>query len=266
MDDAPSDIHHTSTLTTCSSRLLFPEDVLDPIDTVTRLLVYALATQWMGIDIVPQHLKDSWAIFGMAYFMTDSFMRRLCGKNDYRFRQKLAADRVVDIDVGRPSLIDLGPLLSLDPLQSELMELKAPLVLFILDQRILKGGSSLGVTRIIQRILLNAKTGDIQNGALDTGYFIKLCEKLSHAKLETFFSQWVYGAGCPKFRVTQRFNKKKLVVEMTITQVQSETVKERALESQTFLRDVKEEVQEVYAGEIPSVFTVRYDNGITFPH
>ena len=255
MDDAPLDILHTSTLTICSSRLLFPEEALEPIDPVTRQLVHALATQWIGIDIVPQDSKDIWAIFGMAYFITDDFLRKLCGKNEYRYRQKRATDKVVELDINRPSLIDLGPALHLDPSQNEFMALKAPLVLFILDQRILKSGST-GVVRIINRILLNAKTGDIPNGALNTAYFIKLCERLSHTKLDQFFVQWVEGAGCPKFRVTQRFNKKKLVVEMMISQVQHENIKDKALEAGTFMRDVREESHDLFAGDLQLCFTV----------
>ena len=63
-------------------------------------------------------------------------------------------------------------------------------------------------------------------------------------------------AGCPKFRVTQRFNKKKLVVEMLIQQTQAEAVKEQNIESKTFMREVKEDRNDVYAGPIQPAFTV----------
>lgn len=257
VDECQSDILDTGSLSICSSRLLFPEDIIEPLDRVTRQLIHALAVQWMGINIVPKDSSDFWVVVGIAYYMTDIFMRKLSGNNEYRYSQKRAADRVIELDVDRPSLLDLGALMNLDTLESDFMELKAPLVLFILDRRLTKAGGSAGLSRIIYRLCLNAKVGDLANGAIDSQMFIRTCEKLGHQKLDSFYAQWIEGAGCPKFRVTQRFNKKKLVVEMMIQQYQAENIKERDLESSSFMRDVKEEQNEVYAGAIQPAFTVR---------
>lgn len=258
MDDLSLDVVNTGSLSICSNRLLFPEEIIDPLDGVTRQLVHALASQWMGINVVQKEPGDTWVVVGISYFMADIFMKKLSGNNDYRFRQKKASDRVLELDVARPSLYDIGAFVCLDPSEAEFMEIKAPLVLFILDRRLAKASGSLGLSRIISRIFLNAKVGDLANSAIHTSYFTKTCEKLGHTKLDVFFAQWVYGAGCPRFRVTQKFNKKKLVVEMLIQQVQNE-VSERDLEKDTFMRDVKEELQSVYAGPIQPVFVVCTD-------
>lgn len=255
VDDIPSEIVTTGSLSICSTRLLFPEDIIEPIEQVSRTLVHSLASQWMGINIVPKEPADTWVVVGIAYFITDIFMKKLAGNNDYRFRQRQASDRVSDLDVSRPSLYDTGRILSLDPSELEFMARKAPLVLFILDRRLTKAGGSSGLSRIISRLFLNAKVGEMANSAISTAYFTKTCEKLGHTKLDVFFTQWVYGAGCPRFRVSQRFNKKKLVVEMIIQQFQHETV-ERDIEKDTFLRDVKEDIRGVFAGPIQPVFTV----------
>ncbi|KAI4254035.1 MAG: hypothetical protein LQ352_003340 [Teloschistes flavicans] len=254
VDDSIPEITHTGYLSICSNSLLFPEDVLEPLETVSRRMIHALASQWMGVNVIPKEPSDTWVVVGIAYFMTDAFLRRLFGKNDYGFRQKQATDRVADLDIGRPSIFDTGNLVDLDPFEAEFLALKAPLVLSILDRRFTKTGSASGLSRIISRVFLNAKVGDLANGAISTAYFAKTCERLGHAKLEAFFTQWVYGAGCPRFRVTQRFNKKKNVVEMLIQQTQSEPP-ERDLEKTTFMRDVKEEKQDVFAGPVQPVFT-----------
>lgn len=255
MDDAFPESVHTGFLTICSNNLLFPADVIEPLERVSRQMVHALASQWMGVSVIPKEPNDTWVVVGIAYFMTDAFLRKLFGKNDYGYRQKQAADLVVDLDVGRPSIYDTGPLVGLDPFEAEFLELKAPLVLSILDRRFTKTGSTSGLSRIISRVFLNAKVGDLANGAISTSYFARMCEKLGHAKLESFFAQWVYGAGCPRFQVTQKFNKKKNVVDLLITQKQSEQ-SERDLEKETFMRDVKEEEHSVYAGPLQPVFTV----------
>ena len=233
---------------------MFPEDIIEPLDRVTRQLIHALASQWMGINIIPKEASDLWVVVGIAYFMADIFMKKLSGNNDYRYRQKKASDRVSEIDVARPSLYDTGAITSLDPSELEFIAIKAPLVLFILDRRLAKASGSSGLSRIISRVFLNAKVGDMVNAAIGTAYFMKTCEKLGHTKLDVFFAQWVFGAGCPRFRVSQRFNKKKLVVEMLIQQAQGE-LPERDLEKETFMRDVKEEGHEVYAGPVQPVFT-----------
>ena len=251
-----TDCADASSLSLYSSRLLFPEDIIENLDVTTRKLVHGLACQWMGVNIIPKEPADTWAVVGMAYFIADMFMRRLSGNNEYRFKQKMAADEVCRMDVSRPSLYDTGKLLWLEPSQADFLAVKAPLVLFILDRRLTKASGSIGLSRIISRVFLNAKVGDLANGALNSAYFQKTCEKLGHAKLDVFFAQWVYGAGCPRFRVTQRFNKKRLVVEMLIQQVQGDLSTVEDLDISTFVRDVKEDHQGVFAGPVQPVFIV----------
>ncbi|KAL8697735.1 MAG: hypothetical protein Q9224_002165, partial [Gallowayella concinna] len=255
VDDINPEIIHTGFLSICSNDLLFPADIIEPLEHTCRQLIHALASQWMGVSVIPKEPTDTWVVVGIAFFMTDAFLRKLFGKNDYGFRQKQTMDRVVDLDVGRPSIYDTGAVVGLDPFEAKFLELKAPLVLSILDRRFTKTGSASGLSRTISRVFMNATVGDLANGAISTAYFSKTCEKLGHAKLESFFAQWVYGAGCPRFRVAQKFNKKKNVVEMLITQSQAEPP-DRDLESDTFMRDVKEEIHNIYAGPLQPIFTV----------
>ncbi|PGH16361.1 hypothetical protein AJ80_05211 [Polytolypa hystricis UAMH7299] len=255
VDDLATNTTATAALSICSNRLLFPEDIIDPIYESTRCLVHSLVCQWIGVNIIPRDPTDTWVVVGLAYYITDTFMKKLCGNNEYRYRLKQMSDKVCDLDILRPSIWDMGPLLKLDPSELEFIELKAPLVLYILERRLSKASGKATVSRIISRIFLNARMGDLPNGALTTSFFQRICEKLGHAKLDSFFQQWVYGAGCPRFLATQRFNKKKLVVEMMIRQVQSEQPTNRDLDKSTFMRDVKEEIKNVYAGAVQHVFT-----------
>lgn len=255
VDDVASDTLPTACLSICSSHLLFPAEIIDPMYDSTRALVHALACQWTGINIIPNEPADTWVTVGVAWYITDTFMRKLCGNNEYRFRLKQASDKVCDLDYERPSIYDMGNYLKIDPSEYQFLALKAPLVLFILDRRLTKASGKATMSRIISRLFLNSRMGDIPNGAVTSSLFQRTCERLGHAKLDVFFQQWVYGAGCPRFQATQRFNKKKLVVEMMIRQVQSEQPAARDLEQHAFLRDVKEEVRHVYAGAIQPVFT-----------
>ncbi|KAJ5591845.1 uncharacterized protein N7459_002214 [Penicillium hispanicum] len=255
VDDVASDTLPTACMSICSSHLLFPAEIIDPMYDSTRALVHALACQWTGINIIPNEPADTWVTVGVAWYITDTFMKKLCGNNEYRFRLKQMSDRICELDYERPSIYDMGNFLKIDPSEYRFIALKAPLVLFILDRRLTKASGKATMSRIISRLFLNSRMGDIPNGAVTSSLFQKTCERLGHAKLDVFFQQWVYGAGCPRFQATQRFNKKKLVVEMMIRQVQSDQPSARDLEKNSFLRDVKEEVRHVYAGAIQPVFT-----------
>ncbi|KAI9886207.1 MAG: PX domain-containing protein ypt35 [Watsoniomyces obsoletus] len=255
VDDLPTDIVKIASGAFCSTRLLLPLDIQDGIDEVTRQLVDALASQWVGINITPSTPADVWIVVGLSYYITDMFMRKLCGHNEHRFRQKVRSDRVCELDVGRPSLSALGALINLDPSELEFMILKAPLVLSILDRRMTKSGGTSGLSRIISRIILMAKVGDLAEGCISNSVFQKTCERLGHLQLNHFFQQWVYGAGCPRFTVTQKFNKKKLCVEMLIRQTQAEHKQPRDLDPKTFIRDIREGQRDVKPAPVRSVFT-----------
>ncbi|KAJ5936672.1 hypothetical protein N7466_003122 [Penicillium verhagenii] len=255
VDDVNPETLPTACLSICSSHLLFPAEIIDPMYDSTRALVHALACQWTGINIIPNEPADTWVTVGIAWYITDTFMKKLCGNNEYRFRLKQTSDQICELDWERPSIYDMGNFLKIDPSESRFIALKAPLVLFILDRRLTKASGKATMSRIINRIFLNSRMGDIPNRAITSSLFQKMCERLGHAKLDVFFQQWVYGAGCPRFVATQRFNKKKLVVEMMIRQVQSEQPTVRDLDKDAFLRDVKEEVRHVWAGALQPVFT-----------
>src|SRR6266536_3574496 len=144
VDDLSSETVDTASLSFCSSHLLFPEDIIDPIYATTRHLVHGLASQWIGINIIPKEASDTWIVVGIAYFITDMFMKKLCGNNEYRYRQRRAADKVCEVDYSRPSLSEISALIALDPTELEFMALKAPLVLFILDRRLTKASGTTG--------------------------------------------------------------------------------------------------------------------------
>lgn len=259
VDDLAQDVCDTASLSLCSNRLLFPEDILEPLEVVVRKMVYALASQWMGVNIVPLSPSDWWVVVGGALFMTDMFLQTLFGRNDYRYRQKIYMDRVVELDVKKPPLYQIGPILRYDPSEWDFMKLKASSVLFILNQRLIKQSGKNGIGRCLWRTLLDAKTNKLGNGEISTEYFHRICEKVGHVKLEAFFNQWIYGSGCPSFLISQRFNKKKMHVEMTIRQTQGEQQgdpNEAYLNSENFMQSLKEQAHDAHAGPVQPLFTV----------
>ncbi|CAD6500040.1 BgTH12-04145 [Blumeria graminis f. sp. triticale] len=257
VDDQIEDTEHTASLSLCSSRLIFGEDIIDPEMENVRKLVHAISNQWIGVSIVPNQRCDRWATIGLAYFMTDLFVRKLCGNNEYVFRQKQMNDLCVQEDYKRPSLYALGEILHIGSFESKFMALKAPLVLSILDRRIIKASGSVGLLRVISKIIVTSNTGTSADSIISTESFRKITEKITkYRQTESFWNQWVFGAGCPKFAITQKFNKKRLCVEMTITQTQDKRIeKSQKLERRSFMREFKEDMKGVDSGELQPVFT-----------
>jgi transcription initiation factor TFIID subunit 2 len=243
VDDLDCDATHTASFSICSSRLLFPETIWEPLEHTTRVLVHAVASQWIGVDVIARDIWDYWIIVGASWFMAELYLRELFGRNDWRFRQKLMVDKVIQMDRKRPSLQRLGQYLQLDHAEQEFMELKSLMVLSILHNRLVKQSGKNGVDRCLYRLLFNARQGKYDNGAITTEDFLDICEKVGHQKLDSFFSQWVVGSGCPNFECFPSFNKKKQVVQLQIRQIQADstvTTIENPLSADDFMREAKE--------------------------
>ena len=257
IDDLAQDVVDTATLSLCSARLLFPETILDNVWKNSRILIRAAASQWIGVFITPKQNMDYWIIVGASFFMAESFMAGLWGRNELRYRQKLASDKVKERDIGMPSLYEAGNAVSLDFAELDFLELKAPLVLFHLHQRLVKLSSAVGVVRILTRMLTDARSGRLADNEIWTDRFLYTTDKVAHSKLQSFFDQWVYGAGFPSFMVTQQFQKKKFSVAITIKQMQKLDMQsfQNQLQPTNLIREIKEAENEIYAPAVQESFT-----------
>lgn len=238
VEDLGSDTLHTASLAFCSTRLLYGPHILDPEITVTRKLVHAVATQWIGVGIVPSTPSDRWITIGISYYMADLFIKALCGNNELAFRIREDVDRLTAQDVGRPGLVAMGSLLHHGSSQYDFMALKAPLVLHILDRRIMKAQALTGIGRVISKIIVNANTSEGSEGLLGSDSFRKLCERITkYRDTESFWQNYVHGAGVPRLQCSQRYNKKKTCIEFSYRQIQSKADLDRPLAKEDFWRD-----------------------------
>ncbi|WFD36850.1 hypothetical protein MCUN1_003740 [Malassezia cuniculi] len=218
VDDTATDCYTSSTLAICSSDLLHPVSVIDQAFENRHILTHAVAFQWVGINIIQRSWADTWLIHGLSLHIASMFLRRLLGNNEYRFRMKKDCDRLCALDIGMPPLFQAGRTEPLDPQLLPFVNLKAPLVLYLLDRRLCKMGASLGLGRVIPKVFLQAITGEMSGNALGTHSFLRTCKKVSGADLRQFVDQWINGSGCPRFICTATFNRKKLLIEMHVRQ------------------------------------------------
>ncbi|KAF8527429.1 hypothetical protein BU17DRAFT_39590 [Hysterangium stoloniferum] len=219
VDELPIQRFDAATLSIIHIDLMHGEDVIDQVFETRHALSHALACQWVGINIYQKTWSDTWLINGLGLYITGLFLRRIMGNNDYRFKLKKDMERVAERDVGNMPPI-CQPSIHEPPDSSALpfISLKAPLVLHILDRRLAKSGTSLGLSRILPKIFLSAISGELLNNALSTHSFLRTCRKVSGVDLRGFAEQWIYGSGCPRFGFNAQFNRKKMVVEITMRQ------------------------------------------------
>lgn len=218
VDEAAFSVLTSAGMTICSTRFLCAPDVVDQMHDTARILANALATQWSGVNIIPKAWSDVWLTTGLAGYMSGIFVKQYFGTNEYKYRMKKDMDRVVAMDTNRPPLYNVNAFLPMDAVDLEFVNCKAPLVICSLDKRLCKSGVSLGLSRIIPKIFLSAITGEMNNNALGTHAFLRMCRKVSGTDPKQFADQWIYGSGCPKFHMTHHFNRKKMMVEIKVTQ------------------------------------------------
>lgn len=219
VDQLPTQRFDSATLSIVTSDLLFGEDSIEQAIETRHSLSHALACQWAGINIIPKNWSDIWLVNGLALYITGLFMRKLLGNNEYRFRLKKDMQRVLEWDMGSmPPICQPQVLDPPDAATLPFINLKSPLVLHILDRRLGKSGTSLGLSRVLPKLFLSAISGELQNNALSTHTFLRTCRKVSGVDPRSFAEQWIYGSGCPAFGFSASFNRKKMAVEITMRQ------------------------------------------------
>ncbi|GAA5975739.1 hypothetical protein JCM10908_005265 [Rhodotorula pacifica] len=214
---------HSAGMTLISSDILHPPSVIDQAYETRHMLAHALAVQWSGVHLIPRTPSDSWLVLGIALHMTGLFVKHLWGNNEYRFRLKKDMNRCVEQDIQFEPICVPARLTIPEPAQMQFIALKAPLVLNILDKHLRKAGTSLGLDKVLPKVFLDAISGDGGGIAsqLSTTSFMRTCRKAcggSSEALKIFFDQWVYGSGCPTFEISANFNRKRMAVELNVTQ------------------------------------------------
>ncbi|KAJ3192559.1 hypothetical protein HK101_006326 [Irineochytrium annulatum] len=148
--------------------------------------------------------QDEWLTVGIVNYMTGLLMKKIFGNNEDKFRLR----KLKDMHRHFSSEDEWSSA------RSELIALKSPLVLYMLDRRM---GTGM-LQRVIQKIFVTAISGDLQQG-LSTQYWLKICRKVSEKfDLRQFADQWIFASGCPKFHIKYQFNRKKMMVEVYFRQ------------------------------------------------
>lgn len=219
VEELPTQRFDSAAFSLVTADLLHGNDAIEQTLETRHALSHALASQWVGINIQPKTWSDLWLVNGLGLYITGLFLRKLLGNNEYRFRLKKDIERVLQWDTG--SMPPICQPQQFEPPDAGILpfiNLKAPLVLHILDRRLGKSGTSLGLSRVLPKIFLSAISGEMPNNLISTHAFLRTCRKVSGVDPRSFAEQWIYGSGCPAFGFSASFNRKKMAVEITMRQ------------------------------------------------
>jgi transcription initiation factor TFIID subunit 2 len=219
VDELPTQRFDSATLSLVTTDILHGEDSIEQLLEARHSLSHALACQWVGMNIHQKVWSDTWLINGLGLYITGLFLKKLLGNNEYRYRIKKDMQRVIEWDNG--SMPPICQPQNPEPPEASVLpfiNMKAPLVLHMLDKKLGKSGTSLGLSRVLPKIFLSAISGELQNNALSTHTFLRMCRKVSGVDLRQFTEQWIHGSGCPAFGFSASFNRKKMAVEITMRQ------------------------------------------------
>ncbi|PIA16200.1 Bromodomain-domain-containing protein [Coemansia reversa NRRL 1564] len=219
MDGLERPVITCASLTILSTDFLHPATVIEQAYETRRSVGVAVAQQWFGTYVVAETWSDQWVIAGLAGYIASQFVRHNLGTNEQRYRLKRDITRVCHADVNQRPLSYAGQQPPWGD-EAEFMELKAPVVLYMLDRRMLKGGGTLGLRRVVAKLLVTAMGGELGagNNGVGTAGFLRMCRRVSGVDVEGFADQWVFGTGCPVFHFSYAFNRKKLAVEIQMHQ------------------------------------------------
>lgn len=234
VDESYEDCMPYATMTIFSTNLLHSPRIIDQTLETRRTLAAAVAEQFFGCFITMQSCSDMWITRGVAGYLTNLFVKKTFGNNEYRYQINRDLKEVQEYEnrVGGilldPSSKDCNHHFSirnphtLSPKYIEVFSKKAYLVIRMLEIRI---GAQL-LIQVFNKILSLAYSASQQkfaantwnNMCVSTNSCLKLISTVTGKDIQPFLDLWVTQSGCARFFGNSVFNRKRNVVELELKQ------------------------------------------------
>ncbi|KAI9909237.1 hypothetical protein PsorP6_014487 [Peronosclerospora sorghi] len=133
--------------------------------------VKGLVGSWIGGAVGIQSTKDAWVLIGVIGHLVNTYVRSIYGEEEYGYRIQLSMDALTTMELTTDQ--QSSALLSsevdvyseYDPVSLTLLEVKAPLVLHMIEQRV--GAKHLSIA--IQRAVSGGGTGAATSNTVNSG-------------------------------------------------------------------------------------------------
>ncbi|XP_060578386.1 transcription initiation factor TFIID subunit 2-like [Ruditapes philippinarum] len=234
VDESYEDMQSFSTMTIFSTNLLHSARIIEQTIITRKFMASGIAHQFFGCFIVMQCWFDAWLTKGIAAYLTQLFVKKTFGNNEYRHGIAQYLKEVQEYE-GQCGGIVLDPSTgqnnqyfscfqphTMSPTYLDMYNKKSMLILRMLEARI---GATL-LLQVLNKLQALAYTASQQkfvsnswsNMLLSTNSFLKIISTVTGKDIQPFIDQWIYQSGCARFIGNFVFNRKRNVVELEIKQ------------------------------------------------
>ena len=203
-------MENSSATTNTSSSLNHPKIAAEMLTDEDGLISHELGHQWFGDLVTCKDWGDIWLNEGFATFMEDVWTEAHYGKDQADYERWEGGRGWL----AQPNLFD-KPIVRFDFDDSSEFDgnayTKGGWVLHMLRYQLGDDAFYRGLKHYLEANRgKNVVTADLA----------KAIEESSHVNVDQFFSQWLYGAGAPKFDLSYSYDHDKHRVELTVKQTQ----------------------------------------------
>jgi aminopeptidase N len=203
-------MENSSATTNTSSSLVHPKLATEYTTGEDALISHELGHQWFGDLVTCKDWGDVWLNEGFATFSEFLWMEKQFGKQqaDYdrwqNMREWMGSKELWNKPIVRHDFDDSS---EFDGNAYD----KGGLVLYMLRQQLGEDAFYRGIKHYLE----------VNRGKnVVTADFAKAMEEATHTNMDQFFSQWVYGAGAPKFDLSYIYENEKRQVALAVKQTQ----------------------------------------------
>ncbi|KAL4165890.1 Transcription initiation factor TFIID subunit 2 [Phytophthora ramorum] len=155
VEDLPDQLQYIAGGAVLDQNLLHGPRIIDRELPSHLAQVKALVGSWIGGAVGIQSTKDAWVLIGVIGHLVNTYVRSIYGEEEYGYRIQLAMDALTTIelttDQQSPALhsSEVDVYSEYDPLSLTLLEVKAPLVLHMIEQRVGPKHLSIAIQRAV---------------------------------------------------------------------------------------------------------------------
>ncbi|GMF09106.1 unnamed protein product [Phytophthora lilii] len=158
VEDLPDQVQYIAGGAIMDQNLLHGPRIIDRELPSHLAQVKALVGSWVGGAVGIQSTKDAWVLVGVIGHLVNTYVRSIYGEEEYGYRIQLAMDALTTMelttDQQSPALLssEVDVYSEYDPLSLTLLEVKAPLVLHMIEQRVGPKHLSIAIQRAVSGV------------------------------------------------------------------------------------------------------------------
>ncbi|CAI5710886.1 unnamed protein product [Peronospora effusa] len=171
VEDLPDQLQYIAGGAILDQNLLHGPRIIDRELPSHLAQVKGLVGSWVGGAVGIQSTKDAWVLIGVIGHLVNTYVRSIYGEEEYGYRIQLAMDALTTMELTTdqlsPALLssEVDVYSEYDPVSLTLLEVKAPLVLHMVEQRV--GPKHLSIA--IQRAVSGGGVGVVASSAAHGG-------------------------------------------------------------------------------------------------